>query len=426
MERVLPLVAKYGAAVVAISNDETGISMDPDVRFEVAKKIVERAADYGIPASDVVVDPLVMPIGALGQAGQQAFNLIRRLRERAQGQHHLRCLERQLRAAQPARRHRHVPGDGDRRRHDVGDHEPAPPRGEVSGAGRRRAGGHRQELRGVDPRQPRPERARRRGWPRRSRRAGVAEADVTRRTMARASDRLHAVGPDRHGRRTAPRCSTRRAGSASTSTRCAAAAASAVAARSCPATGRSPSGRSTVDARRARRRRRRSRPTTDGNRPLVAGSPARLRGARSAATSWSTCPPASQVHRQVVRKDLDLPPITVDPSFTLVLRRGAEARARQPGDDRHGRSRDRPRVAEQHGVDAPTLRLRRAARRCTGARPPSGAVTVAVDEARRVVADLARLRRHRATASPSTSARRRSPATCATSRPARCSPPPGG
>ncbi|HEY6800641.1 MAG TPA: dihydropteroate synthase [Agromyces sp.] len=81
LERVLPLVARHGAAVVAISNDETGISMDPDVRFAVAKKIVERAGDHGIPASDVVVDPLVMPIGALGQAGQQAFSLIRRLRE---------------------------------------------------------------------------------------------------------------------------------------------------------------------------------------------------------------------------------------------------------------------------------------------------------------------------------------------------------
>ena len=46
---MLPLVKKYGAAVVAISNDETGISEDPDVRFEVAKKIVQRAADYGIP-----------------------------------------------------------------------------------------------------------------------------------------------------------------------------------------------------------------------------------------------------------------------------------------------------------------------------------------------------------------------------------------
>jgi 5-methyltetrahydrofolate--homocysteine methyltransferase len=81
MERVLPLVARHGAAVVAISNDETGISEDPDVRFEVARKIVSRAADHGIPREDVVVDPLVMPIGAMGTAGRQVFRLVRRLRE---------------------------------------------------------------------------------------------------------------------------------------------------------------------------------------------------------------------------------------------------------------------------------------------------------------------------------------------------------
>ena len=81
LERVLPLVAKYKAAVVAISNDETGISEDPNVRFAVAKKIVERAADYGIPHSDIVVDPLVMPIGAINTAGVQVMALVRRLRE---------------------------------------------------------------------------------------------------------------------------------------------------------------------------------------------------------------------------------------------------------------------------------------------------------------------------------------------------------
>ncbi|SNZ20384.1 methyltetrahydrofolate cobalamin methyltransferase [Cohaesibacter gelatinilyticus] len=81
LERVLPLVKKYGAAVVAISNDETGISTDPDVRFAVAKKIVERAQDHGIPAADVVVDPLVMPIGAMNDAGRQVFHLLRRLKE---------------------------------------------------------------------------------------------------------------------------------------------------------------------------------------------------------------------------------------------------------------------------------------------------------------------------------------------------------
>ena len=81
LERVLPLVAKYGASVVAISNDETGISEDPNERFKVAKKIVERAADYGIHYSDVIVDPLVMPIGAINTAGLQVMHVVRRLRE---------------------------------------------------------------------------------------------------------------------------------------------------------------------------------------------------------------------------------------------------------------------------------------------------------------------------------------------------------
>jgi len=81
LEAVLPIVKKYGCAVVAISNDETGISEDPDVRFEVAKKIVERAADYGIPNHDVVVDPLVMPIGAINSAVKQVMALVRRLKD---------------------------------------------------------------------------------------------------------------------------------------------------------------------------------------------------------------------------------------------------------------------------------------------------------------------------------------------------------
>ena len=80
LESVLPLVKRHGAAVVAISNDETGISEDPDVRYAVAKKIVERAADHGIPREDVVVDPLVMPIGAINAAGRQVMHIVRRLR----------------------------------------------------------------------------------------------------------------------------------------------------------------------------------------------------------------------------------------------------------------------------------------------------------------------------------------------------------
>ena len=81
LEAVLPLVKKHGCAVIAISNDDSGISEDVNVRFEVAKKIVERAQDYGIPANDVVVDPLVMPIGAINSAGVQVMELVRRLRD---------------------------------------------------------------------------------------------------------------------------------------------------------------------------------------------------------------------------------------------------------------------------------------------------------------------------------------------------------
>ena len=81
LEAILPLVKKYNVPVVGISNDETGISMDPEERFAVARKIVHRAADHGIPSCDVVIDPLVMPIGALGDAGRQVFALCRKLRE---------------------------------------------------------------------------------------------------------------------------------------------------------------------------------------------------------------------------------------------------------------------------------------------------------------------------------------------------------
>jgi 5-methyltetrahydrofolate--homocysteine methyltransferase len=81
LETVLPLVKKHNAAVIAISNDDTGISDDPDERFAVAKKIVERAMDHGIPKEDVIIDPLVMPVGAKQYAGRQVFHIIRRVRE---------------------------------------------------------------------------------------------------------------------------------------------------------------------------------------------------------------------------------------------------------------------------------------------------------------------------------------------------------
>ena len=81
LESVLPLVAKYGAAVVGVANDETGISEDVDVRFAIAKKIVERAERYGIPRHDVIIDPLAMPVGAMPASCATLFALVRRLRQ---------------------------------------------------------------------------------------------------------------------------------------------------------------------------------------------------------------------------------------------------------------------------------------------------------------------------------------------------------
>ncbi len=81
LEAVLPLVAQYKCAVIGISNDETGISEDPNVRFAVAKKIVERAESFGIPREDVLIDPLAMPIGAMRSAGNSLFTIVRRCRE---------------------------------------------------------------------------------------------------------------------------------------------------------------------------------------------------------------------------------------------------------------------------------------------------------------------------------------------------------
>ncbi len=81
LESLLPLIKKYGAAVIGISNDETGISDDPEVRLAVARKIIERALDHGIPKEDILIDPLVMPIGAKRYAGRQVFEIVRRCRD---------------------------------------------------------------------------------------------------------------------------------------------------------------------------------------------------------------------------------------------------------------------------------------------------------------------------------------------------------
>ncbi len=81
LERLLPLVKKFGAAVIGMANDEGGISMDPQVRLAAARKVVEAAADHGIGRSDVIIDPLTMPIGAAGDAAVAMFETVRLIRE---------------------------------------------------------------------------------------------------------------------------------------------------------------------------------------------------------------------------------------------------------------------------------------------------------------------------------------------------------
>lgn len=81
LERLLPLVAAHGAAVIGMANDHEGISMDPDVRFAAAKKIVEAAEAHGIDRADVLIDPLAMPIGAAPDAATALFATMRRIRE---------------------------------------------------------------------------------------------------------------------------------------------------------------------------------------------------------------------------------------------------------------------------------------------------------------------------------------------------------
>jgi 5-methyltetrahydrofolate--homocysteine methyltransferase len=65
LEAILPLVKRYGAAVIALPNDEYEIPEQPERRLELARKIVDVATSrYGIAAEDIVLDPLAMPIGA--------------------------------------------------------------------------------------------------------------------------------------------------------------------------------------------------------------------------------------------------------------------------------------------------------------------------------------------------------------------------
>ncbi len=80
MDRILPLVKKHGAAVIGMANDETGISMVPEERLAIARRIVDRAAEYGIPREDVIIDPIAMTVAADPTCGLVTLETMRLIR----------------------------------------------------------------------------------------------------------------------------------------------------------------------------------------------------------------------------------------------------------------------------------------------------------------------------------------------------------
>ncbi len=80
LSALLPIIKEYGAAVIGLAMDEGGISTDPEERLRIAGKILERAARLGIPAEDVIIDPLVLTVGADQKAGLVTVTTIEMVR----------------------------------------------------------------------------------------------------------------------------------------------------------------------------------------------------------------------------------------------------------------------------------------------------------------------------------------------------------
>jgi 5-methyltetrahydrofolate--homocysteine methyltransferase len=77
LERILPLVAKHKTAVIGLCMDDDGIPQTAEARLAVARKIIERAESLGIPRSDVIIDPLVLTVGADAQAARTTLEATR-------------------------------------------------------------------------------------------------------------------------------------------------------------------------------------------------------------------------------------------------------------------------------------------------------------------------------------------------------------
>jgi 5-methyltetrahydrofolate--homocysteine methyltransferase len=81
MGRVFPLAKRYGAAVIGVITDESGVPATPEARLQVARRLVDKASDYGIPPEDIVVDCLALTVGADHYAGRITLDSIQQVKE---------------------------------------------------------------------------------------------------------------------------------------------------------------------------------------------------------------------------------------------------------------------------------------------------------------------------------------------------------
>ncbi len=110
LERVLPMVKEHGAAIICLTNDETGIPQTADERLEVCARLVDIVhGRFEIPLEDMVIDPLAMTVGADPQAVVITLETISRIRDDVRAEHDARRLEHLLRAPGQARPERRVP-----------------------------------------------------------------------------------------------------------------------------------------------------------------------------------------------------------------------------------------------------------------------------------------------------------------------------
>ncbi len=122
LEQVLPLVAHHGAAVIGLTNDETGIPHTAEERLRHARKIVSAAGDYGIKPEDVVIDPLAMPVGADTEAVANTLVAMRMIRDELGVNMCVGASNVSFGLPGAAGAQRRLPADGDVGRVDLGDH----------------------------------------------------------------------------------------------------------------------------------------------------------------------------------------------------------------------------------------------------------------------------------------------------------------